>query len=112
MPEQGVSFMILLMFGIAIAFASICLFLGYTQGSFPFVYLGMFSFLLIGLFLFSEGISIQTGTQEVPIGSHNFIVTYDVHTTVNDPVINLLANTFFYIPIAGVLLSTFFALRG
>ena len=104
--------MILLMFGIAVAFAIICLFIGYSQGSFPFAYLGMFAFLLIGLFLFSEGLSIETGTQELPVGSHNFVTTYDIHTTVNDPMLSMIANTFFYIPLAGILLSTFFALRG
>jgi hypothetical protein len=29
-----------------------------------------------------------------------------------DPIVNLLANTLFYIPIGGILLTTFIAVRG
>jgi len=104
--------MIFLIFILAVIFGAICLFIGYSQASFPMAYLGMFVFLVIGLFMFSEGIDIDNGIQEIPIGSHTFVTVYETHTTTNDPIINILANTFFYIPIAGVLLSTFFALRG
>ena len=104
--------MIFLMFLLAIIFGGICLFLGYTQASFPMAYLGMFAFLMLGLFMLSDGIDIDNGIQEVPVGSHNFITVYDTHTTANDPVVSIIANTFFYIPIAGVLLSTLFTLRG
>lgn len=104
--------MILEIFVIGVLFAAILLFLGSSQQSFPMVYLSMFVFLLLGLFLMSEGLSIQTGTAEVPLGSHNFTMTYDVLTTANEPIVSVLANVFFYIPLAGLLLSTFFALRG
>jgi len=104
--------MIFLMFVLAVIFGAICLFIGYSQGSFPMAYLGMFAFLMLGLFMFSEGIDIDNGIQESPVGSHNFITVYETHTTESDPIINIIANTFFYIPMAGVLLSTFFALRG
>jgi len=104
--------MIFLIFLIAVIFGGICLFIGYTQASFPMAYLGMFAFLMLGLFIFSEGIDIDNGIEEIPLGSHSFITVYETHTTVNDPIVNILANTFFYIPLAGVLLSTFFALRG
>jgi hypothetical protein len=52
------------------------------------------------------------GMQENPIGSHNFITVYDVRTVDVDPVVSIIGNTFFYIPLAGILLTTFFALRG
>ena len=99
------------MFALAVLFGALFLYLGYAGNSFGFAYLGMFAFLVLGLFIFSEGLSIEIGMQEIPIGSHNFVTTYDIHTTANDPVINILANTFFYIPIAGLFLTTFIALR-
>ena len=104
--------MILIFFIIGVLFGGICLFLGATQYSFPMAYLGMFCFLVIGMILFSSGLQIDNGIQENPIGSGTFTTIYLTHTTVTDPIVNILANTFFYIPIAGVLLSTFFALRG
>ena len=103
--------MILLMFLIAVIFAAILLYIGYSQYSFGFAYLGMFTLLVLGLFIYSDGISIESGMQESPAGSHNFITVYDVHTTVNDPIVNLLAATFFYIPIAGILLTTLIVIR-
>ena len=103
--------MILIIFIIAILFAAGCLFLGYTQYSFGLAYLGMFALLLIGLFLFSNGLQIESGIAETPVGSGTFLTLYENHTTANDPVINLLANTLFYIPIGGILLTTFVALR-
>ncbi len=102
--------MILTIFGIGVTFAVICLFLGYTQYSFPMVYLGFFVLLVLGLFLMSEGLAIDDAISEISPGVYT--TTYIVHTTANDPVINILANTFFYIPIAGFFLSVFFALRG
>jgi hypothetical protein len=104
--------MIFTIFLIAVLFGVVCLFLGYTQYSFPFAYLGMFVFLVLGIFLFSEGIDFDNGMQEVPFGSHNFVTVYENHTTESDFVVSILANVFFYIPLAGVLLTTFFALRG
>jgi hypothetical protein len=104
--------MILIMFLIAVLFAAGCLLLGYTQGSFGLAYLGMFALLLIGLFLFSNGLQIESGMAETPVGSGTFLTLYENHTTVNDPVVSLLANTLFYIPIGGLLLTTFIALRG
>ena len=103
--------MILLMFGLAVLFGAIFLYLGYGGNSFGFAYLGMFVFFVLGMFLFAEGLSIESGMQELPINSHNFVTTYDIHTTLNDQIVNILANTFFYIPIAGFLLTTFIALR-
>ena len=104
--------MIFLVFLMAIIFGAICLFLGYSQASFPMAYLGMFVFLMIGLFVMSEGIDIDNGIQESPVGSHTFITVYETHTTAIDPMVSIIANAFFYIPFAGVLLSTLFALRG
>lgn len=104
--------MILEIFLIGVIFGAICLYIGYSQQSFPMAYLGMFIFLILGLFLMQDGLSIKTGTAEVPVGSHNFIDTYTIHTTANDQILNVIASTFFYIPIAGVLLSTLFTLRG
>jgi predicted esterase len=104
--------MILEIFAIGMIFTILCLILGYSQGSFGLAYLGMFSMLLMGLFLMNNGLSLESGIQELPVGSHNFITTYTVHTTVNDPMINLLANTLFYLPFAGILLTTYLALRG
>ena len=103
--------MILLMFGIAVLFGAIFLYLGYSGNSFGMAYLGMFTFLVLGMFLYTEGLSIENGMMESPIGSHNFVTTYSVHTTTSDNIVNLLAATFFYIPIAGLLLTTFLALR-
>jgi len=103
--------MILIMFGIGMAFMLLMLLIGYSQGSFGFAYLGFFAMLLMGMFLFSSGLDIGTGAMEFPAGSHIFITVYENHTTVNDPIINLLANTMFYLPFAGILLTTYLALR-
>ena len=65
-----------------------------------------------GLFVMSEGISIENGTQEVPLGSHNFITVYEIHTMANDPIINIIGNVFFYLSLVGVLLTTLITLRG
>ena len=104
--------MILIMFLIAMLFAAGFLFLGYTQYSFGLAYLGMFAILLIGLFLFSGGLQIESGVAETPLGSGLFLITYTNHTTQNDPIVNLLANTLFYIPLGGILLTTFIVVRG
>jgi len=76
----------------------------------------MFVFLILGLFLFSEGLIIEQGASliESPAGSGNFLTNpiLITHTTGNNFVVNILANVFFYIPFVGVLLSVFFALRG
>ena len=104
--------MILIMFIIGMLFAAGMLFLGYSQYSFGLAYLGMFSILLIGLFLYSGGIQIESGVSETPIGSGTFMTIYEDHTTSNDPIVNLLAATLFYIPIGGILLTTFIAVRG
>jgi len=103
--------MILILFVLVLIFGIICLFLGYTQYSFPMAYLGMFVFLVLGLMLFQEGLAIPTGTAEVPMGSHQFVDIYTTYTTVDNTIISLLANSFFFIPLAGVMLSTLFALR-
>lgn len=80
------------------------------------VYLGMFVFLVLGMFLFSEGIDLEAGSVlvETPKNSGYYITNtiYQTHTTSNNFVVNIIANTFFYIPFVGVLLSVFFALRG
>jgi len=104
--------MILLMFGIGVVFMLLLLILGFGQGNFGLAYLGMFTMLLLGLFLFSSGLQLESGIQEFPLDSHTFITTYEDHTTVNDPIVNLLANTFFYLPLAGIFLTTFITLRG
>jgi len=104
--------MILIIFIIGLIFAGICLFLGYGTGNFGLAYLGMFSVLMLGLFVGSAGIQIENGIQETPVGSHNFITVYEDHTTANDPIVNLISTTFIFIPIAGILLTTFITLRG
>jgi len=95
---------------------AVFLFLGASQYSFPMMYLGMFIFLVLGLFIMSEGIDIESGASliETPIGSGSFISTqlFTTYTTSNSFVVNIIANTFFYIPFVGVLLSVFLALRG
>jgi hypothetical protein len=103
--------MILEIFLMGFAFATICLFLGYSQRSFGFAYLGMFGFLLLGLFLMNSGLDIETGMAEFPVGSRTFVSTYENYNVQNEPVITLIANAFFYIPLAGILLTTFVALR-
>lgn len=64
----------------------------------------------------SEGLDLDAGSTliESPSGSGNYTTApvYVTHTTANNFVVNILANVFFYIPFVGVLLSTFFALRG
>lgn len=67
--------------------------------------------LILGLFIMSEGISIDNGVVESPIGSHNFVTAWDVHTTANDPIVNILANAFFYFPFAAIVLTTLYAIR-
>jgi hypothetical protein len=106
--------MILTLFILIVIFGIILLYLGYTQYSFPMVYLAFFVFLVIGLFLFSEGIDFETGTHIIPQpdGSNIASAVYTTYTTENSFVVNIIANVFFYIPFVGVLLSVFFALRG
>jgi len=108
--------MLLIFFIICILIGTVFLYLGYSQYSFPMMYLGMFVFLILGLFLFSEGIAIEQGStlMEIPPASGNFttLPILVTHTTGNNFVVNILANVFFYIPFVGVLLSVFFALRG
>ena len=102
--------MILEIFVIGVAFGVICLYLGYTQYSFPMAYLGMFIFMIMGMMLLSGGLQIQDALKETAPGT--FTQTYVTHMPATDPVVNVVANTFFYIPIVGVFLSIFFALRG
>jgi len=106
--------MILTLFAICVIIGVIFLFLGYTQYSFPMMYLGMFVFLVLGLFVFSEGIDIESGTHLIPDGAGGNIANtlFTTYTTENSFVVNIIANTFFYIPFVGVLLSVFLALRG
>jgi len=104
--------MIFELFLIGVVFGAICLFLGYSQQSFPFAYLGMFIFLVLGLFLMQEGLAMQSGTVETPFGSHNFINVYTTYTTTNNSIVGVIAATFFYIPFAGIVLSTLLTLRG
>jgi len=106
--------MILTLFIICIIIGAVFLFLGYSQNSFPMVYLGMFVFLVLGLFIFSEGLAIESGTHLTPDGAGGNIATalYTTYTTETSFVINIIANVFFYIPFVGILLSVFFALRG
>lgn len=106
--------MILEMFIIGVIFGAIMLFLGARQESFPMVYLSMFIFLIIGLFLMSDGLTLLSGQTVVSDGSGGFIIAdvLTVHTTLNDPMVNIIANVFFYIPLVGLLMSTFFALKG
>lgn len=103
--------MLLIIFLIAIVFAAICLLLGVSNNSFPLVYLAFFVILIMGLLLFSGGLQLQSGIAETPPGSGTFLTLYESHTAANDPVISLLANTFLYIPVAGILLTTFIAIR-
>ena len=104
--------MILTIFIIGVIFASILLFFGLTNKSFSMAYFSMFVFLLLGLFLLNQGIEIDNGIYETTPGSGEYKTLYETHTINNDPIINLLANTFFYLPIVGLLLSTFYALKG
>jgi len=103
--------MILIIFIIAIIFSSVLLIMG-LRGSFGLAYLSMFSFLLLGLFLMNSGLDIESGIREDPIGSHNFVTVYETYTAANEPVINVISNTFIFLPFIGLLLSTFIALRG
>jgi len=101
--------MIFELFLLGVAFAIICLFIGMSQQSFPFAYLGMFIFLIIGLFLMQEGLDMATGSTTVGM---TVSTVYTTHTVQNDQIVNVIASTFFYIPLAGVLLSTLMTLRG
>ena len=106
--------MILTIFAIGVIFGSILLFLGARQESFPMVYLSMFMFLIIGLFLMSDGLTLLSGQTVTSDGVGGFAIVdvLTTHTTANDPMISILANVFFYIPLVGLLMSTFFALKG
>jgi len=107
-----VIFMIMTLFVIAIVFMLICFFIGFGYGNFGFAYLGFFTMLINGIFLFQSGLQLVSGTMESPIGSHIFVTTYNVLTTTNEPIIALLAWTFFLIPLAGIMLTTYLAFRG
>jgi len=104
--------MIFLIFIVGLLFIGICLFLGYGSGSFGLAYLGMFAMLLMGMMVMYEGIDIDDGIQESPVGSQIFITVWETHTIENDIMVSLIANTFFFIPIAGILLTTFITIRG
>ena len=105
--------MLLIFFIIGVVLAAILLILGVKHYSFPMVYLSMFIFLLIGLFLLGEGIELETGTRMIPQPDGSTLVEpiYTAFTTNNNFIILIIANTFFYIPFAGILLSIFFALK-
>lgn len=103
--------MILTIFAIGVIFMAILLFLGVTQYSFPFLYLGFFIMLLLGLFITSEGIDFENGMMESPFGSRHFVTVYETHTMTNDPVVNIIGNVFFYFPLAAIVLTTLVAIR-
>ena len=100
--------MILEIFGMGVLFGAILLFLGGKQESFPMVYLSMFVFLVLGLFLMSEGLDIATGATIV---GHTSSTIYTAYTVANNSIIAIFAWTFFLIPLAGLLLSTLFAVK-
>jgi len=101
--------MLLEIFAIGVIFGAICLFIGYSQSSFSFAYLGMFIFLITGMFLTQEGLQIATGATAI---GNSVVTDYTVLTTQSSPIVNVVATTFFYIPLAGVLLTTLLTLRG
>jgi hypothetical protein len=103
--------MIFTIFMIGVAFMIIFLYLGFTQYSFPMAYLGFFVMLILGMFVMSEGIDFENGMRETSIGSHHFVTVYETHTVQDDIIVSIIGNTFFYFPLAGILLTTFFALR-
>jgi len=63
------------------------------------------------MFTLNEGIAIDNGMQEIPLHSHNFVTVWEVYTAADDPVVSVIANTFFYLPFAAILLTTLMALR-
>lgn len=105
--------MILIMFLIVVIFGSIFFYVGITQESFPASYLAMFVFLILGLFLLSEGLSIPNGT--VTTGTLPNITqtdTYLVLTASNNAFVALFGYFFFYGAFGATLLTTYFAING
>ena len=87
----------------------VCLVLGFGTGNFGICFLGIFAMLLMGMYITAEGVDLEAGIMEDPVGSHNFVTTYDTHTVENDQVINLLGMTLIYLPVVLFLLSTYLA---
>lgn len=100
--------MILTMFGIGVLFMLGMIFIGMNQGSFPFLYLGFFVMILLGMFLMSDGLQIDDAISQTSPGI--FTTTYINHTMDNDPIVNLMGNFFFYFPFAAILLTTLYAI--
>lgn len=89
------------------------LLLGAYKQSFAFVYLAMFLFIVLGLGLFQYGLELPTGESIISSGDDYTTTTiFTSYTPVNDWIINAMANIFFYGGVIGVLMATFFGLRG
>ena len=105
--------MILTLFIIIMLFGLILFYVGLTQESFPAAYLSMFVFMIIGLFLLSEGLSIETGSLINTTATLTTVdATYTTYTAANNIFVSLLGNFFFYGAFGLTLLTTVFALRG
>jgi len=93
-------------------FGGFLLYVGQKNESFPAVYLGMFTFLILGLMLMQFGVDFESGSIVTQIGE-NTIVTlqYNTQTVANNWFIMLAANSFFYLSFVGILLSTITAIN-
>lgn len=93
---------------IAFFFGAICLWLGVSQNSFPFAYLGMFVFIVIGLAMLNYGVDWKPTITTIANGVTS--TTYTSYTVTNNWIIALLAYSFFYVPAGSILFTTFIAL--
>lgn len=105
--------MILILFIIMVIFGLILFAVGISQESFPMAYLSMFVFILLGLFLLSDGLDITTG-QNISGTTAPITVTdiYTTYTAANNVFIALLGYFFFYGALGATLLTTYFAFSG
>lgn len=97
---------------LGVIFASLVLWLGNSQQSFPLAYFAMFSFWVVGIMMMNSGVDIQTGNNIVTSGLTTTVTdTYTNYSMSNNWVVNLVASFLFYFPIIGTLLTVWYAKR-
>ncbi len=103
--------MLALFYVALVLFTLLFLFLGFTQHSFAFTYLGMALFLFVGIMLLSEGVEIATGAELDPNNANRVNSVFTTFTQANNWIVSALGNIFFYGGLGLIVGTTFFALK-